>query len=45
MAIGSTLTGSVAAMFIVSLTSFPNHIAPVGVTVAVIVSMLSKVSL
>jgi len=45
MAIGSTLTGSVVAMVVTSFTTFPNHIAPIGVTIVVIMSMLSRVSL
>jgi len=41
MALGHSLTGSVAALFVVSMFTFPHHIGPIAITILAILAMLS----
>lgn len=41
MAFGHSLTGSAAALFVVSMFTFPHHIGPVAVTILAILAMLA----
>jgi len=42
MVIGSPLTGSIAAIMVISMATFPHHIAPIGMTILFLVAMLSR---
>ena len=42
MYLGGSLTGSAVAIAVISLTTFPNHIAPIGATIVILLALISR---